>query len=173
MSDAVTIGRNIKEARTEVGLTQREVEERTGISASQLSAYENGRQMVGLVTLGKLASALGTSIDRLYFGKPSEAFLNQSADFGETVVYCFRKLEELGVVNSVYSDRSSYSADLRKCGQELDNMFSLIKEFERRKDYYPDPDTYLEQIYASVANQINKRYPNGEEVQSYAPAPYF
>ena len=52
-------------------------------------------------------------------------------------------------------------------------MFSLIKEFERRKDYYPDPDTYLEQIYASVANQINKRYPNGEEVQSYAPAPYF
>ena len=81
-------------------MTQRDVYEATDISTSQLSAYENGKQMIGLVSLAKIAKALDTSIDRLYFGKPSEAFLNETEDFGETVVNCFKKHETIHIYNN-------------------------------------------------------------------------
>ena len=51
-------------ARSEKGMTQHDVYETTGISTSQLSSYENDKQMIGLVTLAKIAVALDTSIDR-------------------------------------------------------------------------------------------------------------
>lgn len=140
-------------------MTQRDVYEATGISTSQLSSYENGKQMVGLVTLAKIAIALDTSIDRLYFGAPSEAFLNETEDFGKTVVNCFKKLREIGVVTNVNQGAMSLegSARLKTCGYELTRMFSALRDFEHRKEYYPDEQVFLDQLYASVANEINKR----------------
>lgn len=157
MTSAASIGRNIQQVRLEKNMTQREVCDATGISTSQLSAYENGRQMVGLVSLAKIAVALGTSIDRLYFGRSSEAFINQSDDFGETVVNCFRKLEELGVVSDVsYTFGSNEtSARLESCGPELSRLFSSLQDFNFHKKYYSDETMVLEQIYKSVANEIN------------------
>lgn len=159
MSDALTVGRNIHDVRVEKGLTQRDVYEATGISASQLSAYENGKQMVGLTTLAKIAVALGTSIDRLYYGSPSEAFINQSENFGETVVNCFRKLRELGVVSDVSHATASRegSVHIKSCAYELSRMFSALRDFEFHKEYYPDEDAFLDQLYKSVANEINVR----------------
>ncbi len=159
MSTAAAIGRNIKAVRAEKGMTQRDVYEATGIPASQLSSYENGRQMVGLVTLAKIATALGTSIDRLYFGSPSEAFLNETEDFGKTVVNCFKKLREIGVVSNVnYGTMSDEgSARLKTCGYELKRMFDTLRDFEYRREYYPDERAFLDQLYASVANEINQR----------------
>lgn len=81
MPTAISIGTNIKKVRKEKGLTQRKVAENAGISISQLSSYENGKQMPGLPTLANLATALDTSLDQLYFGAPSEAFLNVTEDF--------------------------------------------------------------------------------------------
>lgn len=159
MSTASAIGRNIKSVRTERGMTQHDIYEATGISTSQLSSYENGKQMIGLPTLAKIAVALNTSIDRLYFGAPSEAFLNETEDFGETVVNCFKKLRELGVVSSVSHPMGggSDSARIEKCGYELARMFSTLREFNYHKDYYPDENIFLEQLYKSVSNEINKR----------------
>ncbi|MGI6032982.1 MAG: helix-turn-helix domain-containing protein [Coriobacteriales bacterium] len=115
MSNAEVIGHNIRAVRAEKGLTQREVSEMAEISTSQLSAYENGKQMIGLISIAKIARALDTSIDRLYFGKPSEAFLNESEDFGETVVNCFRKLYELGITTDVRVCFEPGEADVAKC----------------------------------------------------------
>ncbi len=159
MSTANAIGRNIKSVRTERGMTQHDVYKATGISTSQLSSYENGKQMIGLPTLAKIAVALDTSIDRLYFGAPSEAFLNETEDFGETVVNCFKKLYELGVVSNVSHSMGSgnNSARIDKCGYELARMFSTLREFSFHKDYYPDEDAFLDQLYKSVSNEINKR----------------
>ena len=159
MTEHIDISRNIKQARIEKGMTQREVSRKADISISQLSAYENGKQVPGLTTLAKLATALGTSLDRLYFGRPSEAFLNETADFGETVVNCFLRLRELGVVSDVqYSEGGGGgTVYLVSCGYELNRMFSQIREYEYRKAFYPDGDSYLEQIYKSVANEINTR----------------
>jgi len=167
MSTPNAIGRNIKNVRAERGMTQHDVYKATGISTSQLSSYENGKQMIGLLTLAKIAVALGTSIDRLYFGAPSEAFLNETEDFGETVVNCFKKLHELGVVSDVNHSigSGSNSARIDKCGYELDRMFSTLREFEHHKDYYPDAALYLEQLYQATANEINTReqWRNGGE----------
>ena len=159
MSDAVMIGRNIQTVRKEKGMTQRDVYEATDISTSQLSAYENGKQMIGLVSLAKIAKALDTSIDRLYFGKPSEAFLNETEDFGETVVNCLKKLKDLGVVSDVKHTTASCSgsAHLITCAYELERMFQTLKEFEFHKEFYPNEKAFLDQLYQSVANEINKR----------------
>ena len=158
MSTAASIGQNIKTVRTEKGLTQREVCDAAEISTSQLSTYENGKQMVGLVTLAKIATALGTSIDRLYFGAPSEAFLNETEDFGEMVVNCFKKLRELGVVTSVAGDYKRGQASIGKCSYELNRMFDSLRDFEYNRRFYPDENAYLSQLYKSVANQIDSRY---------------
>jgi len=159
MSTAHAIGRNIRVVRSERGMTQHDVYEATGISTSQLSSYENGKQMIGLVTLAKIAVALDTSIDRLYFGTPSEAFLNEKEDFGETVVNCFKKLHELGVVSDVRHamGTGADSAIVNKCGYELARLFSALREFSYRKDYYPDAEAFLEQLYKSASNEINER----------------
>lgn len=158
MPTALSIGRNIQSVRKEAGMTQRVVAEAAGISISQLSSYENGKQMPGLVTLGKLAVAMNSSLDRLYFGSPSEAFLNETEDFGETVVNCFIKLRELGVVKGVRSGMSGEgSASLSHCSYELDRLFRELQEYEWHKDYYPDGEAYTAQIKTSVANEINVR----------------
>lgn len=158
MGTANAIGRNIKIVRTERGMTQHDVYKATGISTSQLSSYENGRQMIGLSTLAKIAVALDTSIDRLYFGTPSEAFLNETEDFGETVVNCFKKLHELGVVSNVKVCMEPGSADISKCAFELKRMFSMLEEFESKRQFNPNEDGYLDQLYKSIANEINSRY---------------
>ena len=155
MSTAAAIGRNIQAVRSQRGMTQRDIYEATGISTSQLSSYENGKQMVGLVTLAKIATALDTSIDRLYFGAPSEAFLNETEDFGETVVNCFKKLRDLDVVTGV---SSSGGASLKKCQFELSRLFNALHDYEWHKDYYPESDKFLEQIYKSTANEIDEKY---------------
>lgn len=151
MSTASAIGRNIKNVRTERGMTQRDVYEATGISASQLSSYENGKQMIGLPTLAKIAVALNTSIDRLYFGAPSEAFLNESEDFGETVVNCFKKLRELGVVRSVSHSMTggSASASIEKCGYELAACFPRLENLAITKITTPTKTPFL-------SNSINQ-----------------
>lgn len=162
MNEAVAIGRNIKSVRSERNMTQRSLSGKTGISISQLSAYENGKQMPGLPTLAKISTALATSLDRLYFGASSEAFLNRSDDFGETVVNCFLKLREIGVVRDVRHSMSGSegSATMPKCSYEISRLFKELGDYEFRKDYYPDGNAYIEQICASVANEINGRSNN-------------
>ncbi len=63
--------------------------------------YATGDSALAEEQATEIATVLDTSIDRLYFGAPSEAFLNETEDFGETVVNCFKKLRNLGVVTSV------------------------------------------------------------------------
>lgn len=159
MSDQVFIGSNIRSVRAEKRMTQRELAEKAEISTSQLSAYENGKQMPGLVTLGKIAVAMETSIDRLYFGAPSEAFLNETEDFGKTVVNCFLKLKELGAVTNVHHGTGSRegSATLSKCSYELSHLFDDYRNYGYRAKSQENGDVYLKQVNEAVANEINER----------------
>lgn len=163
MVDAISVGKNIKNARKEKGLTQREVSIRTEISITQLSSYENGKQMPGLPTLANLATALETSLDQLYFGAPSEAFLNISEDYGETIVNCFLKLRELEVIDDVAAGYGSGTASVKKCGFQINKLFEELREFDRRKRFFTDGDFYVEQVKQSVANEINEHYFKGKK----------
>jgi transcriptional regulator with XRE-family HTH domain len=55
------VGRNFARIRKEKGLTQEQVEERSGYSQQYLSGLERGRRNPTIVTLYELAQALGVS----------------------------------------------------------------------------------------------------------------
>ena len=60
------VGRNFARIRREKGLTQEQVEERSGFSQQYLSGLERGRRNPTVVTLYELAQALGvTPLDLL------------------------------------------------------------------------------------------------------------
>ncbi len=62
------IGYRIAIAREEVGLNQKELAERLGISQATLSNYEKGKRRIYLPQLQKIAEALGRPLD--YFLQP-------------------------------------------------------------------------------------------------------
>jgi transcriptional regulator with XRE-family HTH domain len=55
------VGNNFARIRREKGLTQEQVEERSGLSQQYLSGLEQGRRNPTIVTLYELAQALGVS----------------------------------------------------------------------------------------------------------------
>ena len=56
------IGREIRRAREEAGLTQAELAERAGTSQAALSAYENGRKQPSVETLSRILAAAGAGL---------------------------------------------------------------------------------------------------------------
>jgi transcriptional regulator with XRE-family HTH domain len=65
------VGRNFARIRKRKGLTQEQVEERSGFSQQYLSGLERGRRNPTVVTLLELARALGVSYVDLV--KPDDA----------------------------------------------------------------------------------------------------
>ena len=59
--DERSFGQRLREARTEAGLSQSELEVRSGIPKARLSRYENGHVIPSIQTLERLASALSIS----------------------------------------------------------------------------------------------------------------
>ncbi len=55
------VGRNFARLRREKGLTQEDVEARSGISQQYLSGLERGKRNPSIVTLYEIAQALGVS----------------------------------------------------------------------------------------------------------------
>lgn len=62
------MGYKIKEKREEVGMTQEELSEKSGISRTTISGLENGTvRATTTKTLVKLAKALNTTVDQIFF----------------------------------------------------------------------------------------------------------
>ncbi len=59
------VGRNFVRLRHEKGLTQEQVEERSGLSQQYISGLEHGHRNPSVVTLYHLATALGVSLVEL------------------------------------------------------------------------------------------------------------
>lgn len=55
------VGRNFARLRQEKGLTQEDVEARSGFSQQYISGLERGRRIPTVITLYELAQALGVS----------------------------------------------------------------------------------------------------------------
>lgn len=62
------MGYKIKEYREAIKMSQEELAERSGVSRGTISALENGSaKNTTSKTLLKLAEALGTSVDKIFF----------------------------------------------------------------------------------------------------------
>jgi XRE family transcriptional regulator, fatty acid utilization regulator len=60
---AKVVGREIKDTRQALGLTQAEVAERLGVSASYLSAVEAGKRNLTVAQLANIANAMRLGIE--------------------------------------------------------------------------------------------------------------
>lgn len=64
------MGYKIKELREDMKMTQEELAEKSGVSRGTISALENGiDRTTTSKTLVKLAQALDTTVDRIFFTK--------------------------------------------------------------------------------------------------------
>ncbi|MDX1469485.1 MAG: helix-turn-helix domain-containing protein, partial [Acidimicrobiia bacterium] len=75
--DLEGIGRRIREERVRVGLSQRELARRLGLSASLISQLESGQTRPSVGTLYSIVTELDVSLDRVIRG---EDFTRQSAE---------------------------------------------------------------------------------------------
>ncbi|OLP58928.1 transcriptional regulator [Xaviernesmea oryzae] len=69
------VGRNFARLRKEKGLTQEQIEARSGFSQQYLSNLENGRRNPTVITLYELAEALG--VEHIELVRPDEEALTQ------------------------------------------------------------------------------------------------
>lgn len=81
---ARSIGHTIRRLRQERGLTLKEFGEETGLSGPFLSQLENGRAMPSIVTLHKVAIALGTTAQAVLAGDDPEAITVVRSGEGRT-----------------------------------------------------------------------------------------
>ena len=76
----MSIGRNIKAARKKVGMSQKALGEKLGVSGSMIGQYETGARNPKIETLSEIASALGVHVSELVGLNPSvETPENRSA----------------------------------------------------------------------------------------------
>lgn len=62
------MGYKIKEFREKIKMSQEELSEKSGVCRTTISALENGTsRATSTKTLLKLAQALGTTVDRIFF----------------------------------------------------------------------------------------------------------
>ena len=159
MNERFTIGRNIRLARNEIGITQRELAEKARMSQTQLSDYENDKKEPGLYSLARIARALNKSIDELFFGNGSVSFITSAPDEGTVIVNCFVELWEQDAINvCLSSNKSTENLNkiiLNRSPHAIKRLMENLHEFERNKETYTNPDEYLEFVKQSIASEIN------------------
>ena len=159
------LGKRIKDARERLKMSQFTLYEKTGISTTQISAYENGKKNLGLATLAKIASALGLSLDQLYFGSESSKPINLSANKGELIVNCIYALYKEGVIRCLPRQKANeyvgmggeyyYRIGFSNYLGVLDDLVIKLKDFDGDEDDYPDPEGFKKQLLAAAAKKIN------------------
>ena len=161
--DKSFVGKNIKEARAEKGLTQSAVAQLTGIAQTQLSDYENGNKLPGLISLAKIARALGKSIDELCYGDESISPITTASDDGRLIANCIYQLWKHKIIHRhIPSEEEERYArylkpviDLNEYSWVSERLLAHLDDYARMNHTFRDPELYLEQIIDSAANEID------------------
>lgn len=61
--------KNVRECREKLGLTQQELAQKVGLSQESISQYENGTRIPNINVAKRIATALGESLDEIFFGR--------------------------------------------------------------------------------------------------------
>ncbi len=84
----MSIGENIKKARLQAGLTQKELGEKLGITFQSIAQWETGRRTPKQETVKRIASALGVSWYELLSDDPEEQAKAIKAYMSEKIAMC-------------------------------------------------------------------------------------
>lgn len=83
MEFLIQLGRRIQSIREKRGLTQEQLEEKTGINAKYISTVECGQRNITVNTLAKIADGLGIELYELFlfsYGLDSKASVTKAID---------------------------------------------------------------------------------------------
>lgn len=155
------IGKRIRSTREELQMNQKDLSKATGIKDSMISDFERGVREPSTANLAKIAHALYSTMDELYFGDESNKML-QTTNYGMKIVNCFTELmldEVIGKIDDEYGSMSEYYIPLWSDAYAIKRLLDHVYEFKQNQNTYPNPDLYLDQIKQSVANEINKNHP--------------
>ncbi len=157
----IDIGMRIKLARQRAKISQRELHESTGISITQISAYETGDRTIGLNNLSLIARMTDTTIDELYFGPKSKFPISQSQNTGELIVNCVTALFDNGVIDKKNVSKNMFT-DVEHIGfvkfnDILEDLVNQLRIIKRDKNDYADPKSIKKQTLYAYANKINTR----------------
>ena len=163
------IGNNIREVRLGLGYSQEKLANMCEISNSTLSAYENSKKIPNLITIAKIAKALGVSIERLFYGDENISFVNAAPDVGRKIVNCVYVLWKLGVIyyyeNFVSSgmimrfsdkgEQNGFFLEIVRHQMSIRRLINSLNEYRSNENTYKEPEKYLEMLLSSVATEIN------------------
>lgn len=93
----MTVGEKIKSLRKAIGLTQKELGDRLGISEVQVSQYERGTRNPKTEQLKRIAEALNVPLDTFYQAKVQELYMLWSENGSQQEYYSIeQKLNSVG-----------------------------------------------------------------------------
>ena len=154
------IGERIKERRLALGLSQEDLQKKTKIKNTMISNFENGKREPNLANIAKIAHALDTTIDKLYFGDESSSFIEMAPNLGMKLANCICALKEEGVLGGIVKDELGGGETFIRLHNYIWEVTRLIKsldDFRISKETYSDPDLYIEQLKDSFANSVNRK----------------
>lgn len=159
------LGKRIRQAREKLNMSQFQLHEKTGISTTQISTYENGKKGVGIHVLAKIAPALGLSLDELYYGTADHRPISTATNVGELIVNCIFALYEQGVICSLCHVRENefvgigleytYKIGFDAFADVLNDLVLKLSDFDENQDNYPEPENFKKQLLAAAAKRIN------------------
>ena len=112
------IGKRLKSARLECGLTQKQVSEYLGNQRNYISYVETGARPVDMITLSKLADLYGYSLDFFVENDP----VKEETDLEQKVHIAFRNNDSLSV------DDLKTIAWLKRFAFNLDLLNKVLEE---------------------------------------------
>ncbi|MBQ9815136.1 MAG: helix-turn-helix transcriptional regulator [Lachnospiraceae bacterium] len=162
------IGKNIREVRKQKGYSQEKLATLCGFSNTTLSAYEYSKKIPNLITIAKIAHSLNVSIERLFYGDDSKAFIEAESDLGRKIVNCIFFLWELGIIdyyeNYRYGTPGEYYDEaeivgiflhIKRFSKSIKRLLYSLNDYKEKYQTYDSPEQYLEIILSSVAKEIN------------------
>ena len=91
--DYVLIGKRVKEARTQMRVSQATLAEMTGLSVAYISHIETAYKRASLTSLISIANAAGISVDELLYGNQENYTKDYHLDIAFLIGSC-NKLEK-------------------------------------------------------------------------------
>lgn len=176
LQEAATFSSELIKARAELGLTQSQLADRSGLSLSAIKAYEAGRNMPGARELRELCQALQVSPNKLLFGKelPFEdvSMANlliegnpedvQVATSRTALLLSLLASDERTAVATLVRSLAIARQGIEKVDEAVKaaDMFSALgKEFSRQTGVYsktgrePDTTEFVENVHGYMSRQ--------------------
>ena len=123
------------------------------------------KRIPNLQSLASIAQALNVTIDELYFGDSSVAFIESAPNKGAKIANCLYELaKEHIIVMPELGNQSKYDElYIARYQPQISRLVKNLEEFFSKEETYSNPNEFSKQLVESVANEINQIDKNIEE----------